>query len=96
MSIGNKLTMPWRDYEEMRTRIKKPLTDRARTENLRDLQRLRDAGEDVHEVISQTIKRCWAGFFSIKNRGGDREKGPVKSENFETKNYMDGSDGFLT
>jgi uncharacterized protein YdaU (DUF1376 family) len=100
---GKKFELPdwinptdWRDYEEMRTRIKKPLTDRARTENIRDLQRLRDAGEDVHEVIGLTIKRCWAGFFSTKNRGGDREKGPVRLESFETKNYMDGSDGFLT
>jgi uncharacterized protein YdaU (DUF1376 family) len=56
----------WKDFEEMRVRIKKPMTDAARKGNVEDLQKLVAAGHDAAAVLSQSVKNSWAGLFKIK------------------------------
>ena len=55
------------DFEEMRKRIKKPLTDRARQLLLNKLTKL--AGNDMDlkiEILEQSIMNSWQGVFPIK------------------------------
>jgi hypothetical protein len=57
----------WKDWEETRVRLRKPLTDAARLQNLRKLDQLRGEGHDPGSVLSQSIERGWAGLFSVKS-----------------------------
>jgi hypothetical protein len=51
----------------MRKSIKKPLTDRAITLAIGELQKLRAAGEDVSQVIDQSTARSWSSFYPVKS-----------------------------
>jgi hypothetical protein len=74
-----KFTLPewidreaWKGYEEMRVKIRKPLTDRARVLIVRDLEELCRAGQDAKEVLDVSTKKGWQGVFEVKskNTGG--------------------------
>jgi hypothetical protein len=78
-----KFTLPewidreaWTGYEEMRVKLKKPLTDRARMLAVRDLQKLRSGGHDVAAVLDQSTQNGWLGLFEVKskNTGGSLAK----------------------
>lgn len=56
----------WRDFEQMRAKRKKPLTDRARSLAVGELDRLRDAGFEPHAVIQQSVLHSWDSFYEVK------------------------------
>lgn len=56
----------WKHFEEMRLKIRRPLTDGARHLAVQKLQHLRDAGADPSEVLEQSILNAWAGLFPVK------------------------------
>ena len=56
----------WKDFVEMRNRVRKPLTDRAKQLAVMDLEKLKDEGESISDVIKQSIKNSWQGFFRVK------------------------------
>lgn len=56
----------WADFEEVRRKKKKPLTDRARALAVKQLMRLRDDGQDVREVIEQSVLHSWDSFYEVK------------------------------
>ena len=56
----------WSDYEAMRKRIKKPLTPRSAKQKLALLQRFKEAGWDVNQVIDTATERCWLDFYAPK------------------------------
>jgi uncharacterized protein YdaU (DUF1376 family) len=53
----------WKDFVEMRVKIKAPLTERAKKEILADLEKI---GEDKNEVLKQSIKNSWRGVFELR------------------------------
>lgn len=59
----------WEDYIDMRVKIKKPATERAKCELVVDLEKLRSAGDDPGEVIKQSIKNSWSGLFPLHRNG---------------------------
>lgn len=59
----------WSGYEEMRKKIKKPLTDRARKLAITELEKLRIAGHPPERVLNQSVLNSWAGVFELKNGG---------------------------
>lgn len=59
----------WAGYEEMRGKMRKPLTDHIRKLVVRDLDKLRSSGNDPTEVLNQSVTRGWTGVFSIKEQG---------------------------
>jgi len=61
----------WTAYEEQRRKQRRALTNSARQFNLRSLDKLRTAGEDVQAIMERTIERGWQGFFSLY---GDNSK----------------------
>jgi uncharacterized protein YdaU (DUF1376 family) len=63
----------WLGWEEMRRKIRKPLTDAARTVNLRKLTKLRDRGEDPTAVLEQSIANAYAGLFEVRPDRSERK-----------------------
>jgi len=59
----------WDHYEEMRRKIRKPMTDQARIWGVSQLTRLRAQGHDPRGVLEQSVFNSWQGLFPI---GGDR------------------------
>ena len=97
----------WKGYEEMRAKLKKPLTDRARMLAVRDLEKLRDAGHDAAAVLDQSTQNGWQGLFEIKSKSatahGRRDQQPHQSVDELVRGVLElraerergGSGGFL-
>ena len=56
----------WKGFVEMRTKIRAPLTERAKTLALEKLDALRCSGENVEAVLNQSVEKSWRGLFAIK------------------------------
>lgn len=61
---------PWGQFEEMRRRKKKPMTDAARKLAVTKLDNLRSAGHDVATMLDQTILHAWDTFYAPKTNDG--------------------------
>ena len=58
-------------FEEMRVKIKKPMTDRAKKLLLTELVKLSVDRDTQIAILNQSITRCWVGVFALKDdRGG--------------------------
>jgi hypothetical protein len=60
----------WNDFEEMRRKIKKPMTDRARRNILAKLIRFEALGMKHEEVLNNSITNDWQDVYEIKSSGG--------------------------
>ncbi|EBQ8762706.1 replication protein [Salmonella enterica] len=76
----------WQDFVEMRAERKKPMTVRAMQLMTKKLERLRNAGEDVNEVLEQSVRNSWTDCYPVSdekrsgrssNKRGALEFGPV-------------------
>ena len=61
----------WKQYLEMRRRIKKPMTDYAMKLAVRELEKLHNQGQDVGAVINQSVLHSWQGLFPIGGNFSD-------------------------
>lgn len=62
-----------RDYEAMRNKIRKPMTERARELAVLNLQKLGNSTEERVAIVNQSVANSWAGLFPLdapSNRGG--------------------------
>lgn len=57
----------WKDFEQMRVKRKKPLTDRARNLAVSELEKLMSTGQDVQLVIEQSVLHSWDTFYPLKS-----------------------------
>lgn len=57
----------WKAFEDSRRKLRKPMTDHARTLVLKELARLRDAGHDPSAVIAQSIRKGYQDVFPLKD-----------------------------
>lgn len=63
-------------FEEMRVKIKKPMTDRAKKLMLTELRKLSEDREEQIAILDQSVKRSWAGVFALKDdRGYQQPRG---------------------
>jgi hypothetical protein len=60
----------WEAYREMRQRKRAPLTDRASSLIVKELEKLKVQGNPPEEVLNQSIMKSWTGVFPL-SRGGD-------------------------
>ncbi len=69
----------WADFIEMRKKKRAPPAERAKQLLIRDLEKLRAAGNDPNEVLNQSIMRSYTGVFPLKggNYSGDGRKYPA-------------------
>lgn len=68
----------WNEFKKLRVKLKKPLTVRAEKLNLKELEKLKDKGNDPVKVIERTIMRGWQGFFPLK----ENQKDDTRNFNF--------------
>lgn len=55
-------------FEEMRVKIKKPMTDQAKKRLLTELEKLAPGDRETQiAILHQSEDRCWAGVFALKN-----------------------------
>lgn len=66
----------WREYTEMRKKIKKPITtDRTKTMAINKLMELSGGKpEEAVKVLNQSVDHCWVGLFAIKEDWKPRER----------------------
>lgn len=57
----------WEGFVEMRSKIKKPITERARSRAISKLNDLRSKGHDPAEVLDQSTLNCWQDLWPIKS-----------------------------
>jgi hypothetical protein len=65
----------WDAFDEMRRKIRKPLTDYARKLIVRELAKFEARGMDSTAVLNQSILNCWQGIFELKSNGGNNGNG---------------------
>jgi hypothetical protein len=63
----------WKAYEEMRKKIKRPLTKYAKSLAIKRLNTLRKEGHDPGEVLDQSIFNSWQGLFPISDSTSKQE-----------------------
>lgn len=80
-SSGNHdLLSALKEWQEMRIRLKKPLTEKAAELNLKDLQQLSGGDEQMMvAIVSQSIKRGWQGFYALK----EAQAAPRRNDSME-------------
>lgn len=75
---------PWAAYVAMRTKIRKPMTQRAKELAVGELGKLREQGHDPTAVLEQSVFHSWQGLFPLRANG---EKGGAnKQESLEERN----------
>lgn len=57
----------WQAFEDSRKKLRKPMTDRARSLVLAELEKLRAAGHDPAVVLAQSIRKGWLDVFPLKD-----------------------------
>jgi len=78
---GTKFALPdwiptesWTGYEDMRRKIRKPLTDRARTLAVGKLEKLFRDGHMPGAVLDQSVLHSWQGLFPPKTEVNRNDK----------------------
>lgn len=60
------------DFEEMRKKIKKPLTDRAKQQIVKKLNEISNDEETQIKVLEQSITNCWLSVYPLKEVRQDK------------------------
>lgn len=69
----------WQGYLDMRKKIRKPMTPRAITLVVNALQKMKDSGQDVGEVLDQSTMNSWQGVFEVKGSRQQSSRPAVSS-----------------
>ena len=89
---NQELLSALKEWQEMRKKMKKPLTEKAAELNLKDLQKLSGGDEQMMvSIVLQSIKRGWQGFYALKEAQTPRAA-PQSSQNME--DFLDGLEQF--
>jgi hypothetical protein len=56
----------WEGFSEMRVKMKKPMTELAKTMLIGDLDKLRAQGHDPAAVLLQSVVKCWDSVYPLK------------------------------
>lgn len=89
---NQELLSALKEWQEMRKRMKKPLTEKAAELNFKDLQKLSGGDErQMAAIVLQSIKHGWQGFYVLKEAQTPRSA-PQSSQNME--DFIDGLEQF--
>lgn len=77
---NQELLSALKEWQEMRKKGKKPLTEKAAELNLKDLQKLSGGDERMMvSIVLQSIKRGWQGFYALK----EAQAAPRRNDSME-------------
>jgi hypothetical protein len=71
---------PWDDFEAMRKKNRKPMTDRARELAVIQLEKLRREGNPPGEVLNQSVLCGYQGLFAVKANGNGSRRDAADRE----------------
>lgn len=74
----------WEEFKQHRKEIKKPMSVLAQKKTIKQLEKMRDRGQDIESVINQSIANGWQGIFE-----NNQFKGKVNG----TTNVVHGKNG---
>ncbi|MBA7663555.1 hypothetical protein ES703_71600 [subsurface metagenome] len=80
----------WKDFKAMRTKIRKPMTERAEELLLNKLDKLSNDEEEQIAILNQSIMNSWQGVFPLR---GDYN-GKNKQNNQQPKTKKPGEDKY--
>ena len=63
----------WNGFVEMRKHVRSPLTEHAKKLAIKELNKLKEVGNDPTKVLNQSTMRSWKGLFKLE--GGDNGTG---------------------
>jgi hypothetical protein len=67
----------WDGYAEMRKRKRAPLTPRACTMVVRELDKLRSLGQEPADVLDQSTRNSWTDVYALKSQANGKHGGAV-------------------
>ena len=73
---GDIFLKAWKDFKEMRKKIKKPMTEKAEEMLFNSLNKLSKDKKEQVAILNQSIFHCWQGVFPLKERPQDNENQP--------------------
>jgi hypothetical protein len=62
----------WKDYEEMRRVLRKPMTDRAKSLAVKELMRFKEDGHSPESILTRSIMNSWQGLYAPTEDSGFR------------------------
>jgi hypothetical protein len=65
---GDIFINTWKDFKEMRIKIKKPMTKKAEELLINKLDRLTNDKEEQIAILNQSIMNSWQGVFPLKDK----------------------------
>lgn len=65
-------SQPWHEFEEMRKKLRKPMTDKAMELIVSELETLKTQGFDPSDVLLQSVRKSWQDVYPIKAQGQPR------------------------
>ncbi len=68
------LEQNWIDFLEMRKKIKKPPTEKAKQLVIKKLEILKQSGNDPNKVLEESIKNCWQDVYELKKENNNANK----------------------
>lgn len=80
--LSDELQSALKDFEEMRKRKNKPMTDRARTLLLNKLNSMADTDAEKIAILEQSTMNAWSSVYELKGRTNETER----NNNFGTGN----------
>lgn len=87
--VPAELLEPLKDFEEMRKKIKAPMTDKAKTMMLNKLNQLSNGdNQKAIQILNQSTMNCWKGLFPLsedKKAVTASNAKPNKFHNFEQR-----------
>lgn len=72
----------WKDYSDMRQKIRKPMTDRAKKLAVATLEKLKAEGHDPKAVLQQSVFNSWQGLFAPK---GNSNENPSRQPSYSER-----------
>ena len=73
---GDIFKKAWKDFKEMRRKIKKPMTEKAEEMLLNNLNKLSKDKKEQVAILNQSVFHCWQGVYQLKDRPQDSENQP--------------------
>lgn len=58
----------WEDFKQHRKEIKKPMSFLAQKKTINQLTKMKEKGQDIDQVLNNSIANGWQGIFEIKQR----------------------------
>ena len=61
----------WKHFLEMRNKAKAPMTDYAKQKMIKKLEKFKDEGQPIKEVLDKSTYNCWKDVYRLTDEGND-------------------------